>query len=160
MRALLAATAILLVPIPAVAQSFAQSPADRPLLVEPCHSIRLQYNTNIREVHVDETLLEATVPVQNQRLLILSAKPKTTHQKIEKGNETITNSFTSCDDATVSTTLIVLDENENEIFPSTPAITSNEVLVQPPGLPGRVTIHKGLRDSFTYSCTPGCTRIQ
>jgi hypothetical protein len=111
-------------------------------------------------VHVDETLLEATVPVENQRLLILSAKLKRIERKVEKGNETITNSFTSCDDATGSTTLIVLDENGNEIVPSTPAIASNEVRVQPSwASQSLVTIHNGLRESFTYSCIPGCVRI-
>jgi hypothetical protein len=156
MRALFTATAMLLVAAPAVA--VAQSPV---LVVEPCHSIRLQYKTNIREVHIgDPTLLEATVPVKDQRLLILAAKPKRVEQKVEKGNETITNLSTSCDNAAGSTTLIVLDENGNEIFPSTPAITSHEVLVQPFWVSWpRVTIYKGMRDSLTYSCNPVCTRI-
>jgi hypothetical protein len=111
-------------------------------------------------VHVDPTLLEATVPVEDQRLLILSAKPKETTRTTEVGNKTITEVSKSCSGATGSTTLIVLDKNGNEIFPSTPAITSNEVLVQPSWASGPyVTIYKGVRDPSTYSCNPGCNRI-
>jgi hypothetical protein len=123
------------------------------LLVEPCHSIRLQYNTNIREVHIgDSTLAEVVVPVQNQRLLIFSAKPRTTTQTVERGSETITTSSTEC--ATGSTTLIVLDENGKEIFPSTPPITSNEVLVR--WRPEGQIVYVG---QVAYRCNPVCKRL-
>jgi hypothetical protein len=115
----------------AVATMLSWSPAlaEDLLLVEPCHSIRLQYDKDIREVHIaDETLAGATVAVQNPKLLIFSAKPRTTTQVLQGGNQTITTS--ECGNATGSTNLLVLDGDGNEILPSTPPITSNEVLVQ------------------------------
>jgi hypothetical protein len=131
----------------------------RDLIVEPCHSVRLQYDTDIREVHIgNETLVDAVVPVQSKRLLIFTAKPRTTTQTAERGNQTITTTSTECLNATGSTTLIVLDENGNEIFPSIPPITSNEVRVQWPRVPGEEAKIHATKDSvydyFTYSCTP------
>jgi hypothetical protein len=124
--------------------------AEDMLVLQPCNSIRLQYDTDIREVHVgDEILLDATVPVENQRLLIFTAKPRTTTQTHAMPNETITTSSTECRDATGSTTVIVLDEKGNEIFPSTPRITSNRVLVQ---WPGKI-IYVG---DVAYRCAPVC----
>ena len=117
----------------AVATMLSCSPAlaQDVLSVEPCHAIRVQYDTGIREVYVaDDTLVEAKVPALGQRLLILLAKPRTTTQTVERGNQTITTSSTSCLDAVGTTTLMVLDANGNEIFPSTPKSTRNEVVVQ------------------------------
>jgi hypothetical protein len=144
----------------AVATMLSSSPAlaEDLLLIEPCHSIRLQYNTNIREVHIgNPTLAEATVPVNNQRLLIFTAKPRTiTQETVEPGGKLTSTSTTECVGG--STTLIVLDENGKEIFPSTPPITSNEVLVQTlPSLPppGQV-VYVG---TVPYRCNPVCRRV-
>jgi hypothetical protein len=143
----------------ALATTLSWSPAlAEDLIVEPCHSVRLQYDTDIREVHIgDETLVDPVVPLQSKRLLIFTAKSRTTTQTVERGNQTITTTSTECLNATGSTTLIVLDENGNEIFPSIPPITSNEVRVQWPRVPGEVKIHAtkdSVYDYFTYSCTP------
>jgi hypothetical protein len=124
------------------------------LSVEPCHSMRVQYDADISEVHpADDTLLDVKV-VKNSRLLIVTAKPRTITQTVEKGNQTITTESTSCLNAEGSTTLRVLDANGNEIFPSTPKITSNEVVVR---WPGRIVYV----NQVAYHCAPQapCRRL-
>jgi hypothetical protein len=142
----------------AVATMLPWSPAlaEDVLSVQPCHAIRVQYDTGIREVYVaDDTLVEAKVPALGQRLLILLAKPRTITQTVERGNQTITTTSTSCQNAVGSTTLLVLDANGNEIFPSTPKTTRNEVVVQ---WRGRIVYV----DQVAYRCRenqPVCSRL-
>ena len=113
-KLMLLATAAMLV----ATNGWSPALAEGVLSVEPCHAIRVQYDTGIREVYLaDDTLVEAKVPALGQRLLILLAKPRTTTRTVERGNQTITTSSMSCLDAVGSTTLMVLDANGNEIFP-------------------------------------------
>jgi hypothetical protein len=153
-KLMLLATAAMLV----ATNGWSPALAEGVLSVEPCHSIRVQYDTDISEVHpADDTLVDVKVAKTN-RLLIVTAKPRTITQTVEKGNETSTTVSTSCLDAIGSTTLMVLDANGNEIFPSTPKITSNQVVVRWPPPPGRIVYV----DKVAYRCAPEapvCTRL-
>lgn len=116
----------------AIAATMLLSPAlaDDVLTVEPCHAIRLEYDTPIKEVYVaDHTLADAMVPVNNPKLLIFTAKPRTITAVREAGGATTTVTSTSCADAVGSTTLIVLDQDGKEIFPSNPKVAGRTTVV-------------------------------